>query len=213
MFAAIRRQIRMLFLLFLLPSFLTAQSTYTAQLSGVVTDSSGSVGSGAKVLLGDDATGIVVTTFADDRGTYVFTGLRPGTYSARVEANNFATVERKGVVIAVGQQATIDVVVTPGAVSSSVTVTTQTPLLDTANASLGSDVTNEYVWDIPLTNRSFFGLVFLAGGVTETAGQGTEDSYPAGINFVSNGQPSWASAPVTNLSFIFRLSIAARWSG
>src|SRR2546422_8127492 len=48
-------------------------------------------------------------------------------------------------------------------------VTTQAPLLDTADASLGTDVTNEYVRDIPLTNRSFFGLVFLAGGVTETA--------------------------------------------
>src|SRR5437867_1922445 len=51
-----------------------------------------------------------------------------------------------------------------------------------------SDVTNEYVRDIPLANRSMFGLVFLAGGVTETAGQGTNDSYPSGTNFVSNGQ-------------------------
>src|ERR1700736_4714552 len=39
-----------------------------------------------------------------------------------------------------------------------------------------------------LPDRSFLGLVFLAGGVTETAGQGTQDSYPAGTNFVSNGQ-------------------------
>ena len=91
-------------------------------------------------------------------------------------------------VLAVSQQANINVVVTPGSVSTSITVTTQTPLLDTANASLGTDVTNEYVRDIPLSNRSYFGLVFLAGGVTETAGQGTEDTYPTGTNFVSNGQ-------------------------
>ena len=64
----------------------------------------------------------------------------------------------------------------------------QAPLFDTGNASLGTDVTNEYVRDIPLSNRSMFGLVFLAGGVTETAGQGTDDSYPTGTNFVSNGQ-------------------------
>ena len=75
-----------------------------------------------------------------------------------------------------------------GSVTTSVTVTDQAPLLDTGNASLGTDVTNEYVRDIPLINRSFFGLVFLSGGVTETAGQGTAVSYPCGTNFVSNGQ-------------------------
>jgi hypothetical protein len=174
--------------LLLFPTVLPAQSTYTAQLSGVITDSSGGVVPGAKVLLTDDSTGIVVTALSDERGIYTFTGLRPDTYTLRVEANNFAAVERKNVILAVSQQATLDVTVTPGTVSTSVTVTTQAPLLDTANASLGTDVTNEYVRDIPLTNRSFFGLVFLAGGVTETAGQGTEDSYPTGTNFVSNGQ-------------------------
>ncbi|HXA00214.1 MAG TPA: TonB-dependent receptor [Candidatus Dormibacteraeota bacterium] len=177
------------FLLFLFaPAILMAQSNYTAQLSGTVTDTSGGVVPGAKVVITDDGTNISMTATTNDHGEYVFTGLRPATYTLRVEANNFATVERKGLVLAVSQRATVDVVVTPGSVSTSVTVTTQAPLLDTADASLGTDVTNEYVRDIPLTNRSFFGLVFLAGGVTETAGQGTDDSYPSGTNFVSNGQ-------------------------
>ena len=67
-------------------------------------------------------------------------------------------------------------------------VTTAAPLLDTESAAIGTDVTNEYVRDIPLYNRSFYGLVFLAGGVTETTGSGINDNYPAGTNFVSNGQ-------------------------
>jgi len=170
------------------PLLLSAQANYTAQLSGTVTDSSGGVVPGAKVIVTDDATNIPVTAITDEHGAYVVTGLRPATYTFRVEANNFSAVERKSLVLAVNQRATLDITVTPGSVSSSITVTTQAPLLDTADASLGTDVTNEYVRDIPLTNRSFFGLVFLAGGVTETAGQGTEDSYPTGTNFVSNGQ-------------------------
>ena len=165
-----------------------AQSTYTAQLTGVVTDSSGAVVPGAKVILVDNATGIAANTQTDDRGIYVFTGIRPAKYSIRVEARNFAAQERKDVVLAVSQQASLDFSLAPGTVTETVTVTEQTPLLDTASASLGTDVTNEYVRDIPLPNRSFFGLVFLAGGVTETAGQGTQDSYPSGTNFVSNGQ-------------------------
>jgi len=171
-----------------LPALLCSQATYTAQLTGTVTDSSGGVVAGAKVILSDEATNIEATATTDDRGVYGFTGVRPGSYMLRVEAKDFATVERKDLVLAVNQRATLDVTLNPGAVLASVTVTTQPPLLDTANASLGTDVTNEYVRDIPLTNRSFFGLVFLAGGVTETAGQGTEDSYPVGTNFVSNGQ-------------------------
>ena len=188
MSAAFRKMFYFLALLLLLPALLAAQSTFTAQLSGVVTDSSGGIVPGAKVVLTEDATNISLTAVTDGRGTYFFTGLRPSTYTLRVEATNFAFVQRRGVVLAVSQQATVDIVVTPGSVSEHVTVTTQAPLLDTADASLGTDVDNQYVRDLPLSNRSFFGLVFLAGGVTETAGQGTQDSYPQGTNFVSNGQ-------------------------
>jgi len=167
---------------------LAGQSTYTAQLTGVVTDASGGVVPGAKVTLTDQATSVSQSYATDGRGVYVFTGVRPGTYNIRAEAPNLATRERKGMVLAVSQQATLDFTLSPRGVSESVTVTGQAPLLDTGNASLGTDVTNEYVRDIPLPDRSFFGLVFLAGGVTETAGQGTADSYPTGTNFVSNGQ-------------------------
>src|SRR5450755_3068772 len=164
------------------------QSTYTGQLSGEVTDSSGAVIAGAKITLTDTATNTQTTATTDTKGVYVLTGLRPGTYTILVEAANLGSVERKDVVLAVSQQANVNFMLSPGTVTTSVEVTDQAPLLDTGNASLGTDVTNEYVRDIPLINRSFFGLVFLSGGVTETAGQGTSDSYPAGTNFVSNGQ-------------------------
>lgn len=165
-----------------------AQSTYTAQLTGVVTDSSGGVIASAKVTLIDQATNVPLTTATNEKGIFALTGLRPATYTIRVEAPNFGTQEKKGVVLGVSQEAKIDFALSPAAVSETVTVTNEAPLLDTGNASLGTDVTNEYVRDIPLPDRSFFGLVFLAGGVTETAGQGTQDSYPQGTNFVSNGQ-------------------------
>jgi len=177
---------------FLLNSILvkraSAQSTYTAQLSGVITDSSGAVIPGAKVTLTDEATGVGATFTTDARGIYVFTGVRPGTYTIRVMAPNMASQERKGVTLAVSQQATLDFTLSPGVISETITVTEQAPLLDTGNATLGTDVTTEYFRDMPLINRSMFGLVFMAGGVTETTGSGTQDSYPSGTNFVSNGQ-------------------------
>jgi Carboxypeptidase regulatory-like domain/TonB dependent receptor len=167
---------------------LHGQSTYTGKLSGEVTDSSGAVIAGAKVTLTDVTTNVKTTVTTDTKGVYVLTGLRPGTYTLLVEAQNLAPVERKDIVLAVSQEANLNFTLAPGSVSTSVTVTEQAPLLDTGNATLGTDVTNEYVRDIPLPDRSFFGLVFLAGGVTEAAGSGIQDSYPAGTNFVSNGQ-------------------------
>jgi len=171
-----------------LPGALLAQSTYTAQLTGVVKDSSDAVVQNAKVTLTDQATNAASTVQTDEHGIYVFTGIRPATYTIRVEAPNFGAQQRKDVVLAVNQQASIDFVVSPGVVSETVTVTEQAPLLDTGSATLGTDITNEYVRDIPLPDRSFFGLVFLSAGVTEAAGSGIQDSYPAGTNFVSNGQ-------------------------
>jgi Carboxypeptidase regulatory-like domain/TonB dependent receptor len=164
------------------------QSGYTAQLTGVVTDSSGAVIPNAKVTLTNEGTNVSVVRETDGRGVYVLTNLRPSTYTIIVEAPNMAPMQRRGLVLAVAQQATLDFTLSPKGVSESVTVTEQAPLLDTGNATLGTDVTNEYVRDIPLYNRSMFGLVFLAGGVTETTGAGTQDPYPNGTNFVSNGQ-------------------------
>ncbi|HEY2822608.1 MAG TPA: TonB-dependent receptor [Candidatus Acidoferrum sp.] len=172
----------------LCPAPAAAQSSYTAQLSGVVSDSSGGVIPGAKVTLTDEGTGVTSTLNTDERGIFVFTGIRPSTYTIKASADGLNSQERKGVVLAVSQQANLDFTLTPGSTTETINVTDQAPLLDTGNASLGTDVTNEYVRDIPLINRSFFGLVFLAGGVTETSGSGTQDSYPSGTNFVSNGQ-------------------------
>jgi hypothetical protein len=173
--------------LILSPS-LHAQSTYTAQLTGVITDSSGGAITSAKVILTDEATNFPASTTTNDKGIYVLTGLRPAKYTLRIEAPGFTPAERRGITLAVSQETTLDLSLSPRGVAETVTVTEQVPLLDTGSASLGTDVTNEYVRDIPLVNRSFFSLVFLAGGVTETAGQGTQDSYPQGTNFVSNGQ-------------------------
>ena len=91
-------------------------------------------------------------------------------------------------VLAVDQQTTLNFTLSPGAVTTAVEVNTTAPLLDTESSTLGTEVTNEYIKDIPLPGRNFFGLAFLSGGVTETAGSGTTDNYPQGTNFVSNGQ-------------------------
>src|SRR6266550_2682815 len=173
-----------------------SQASYTAQIRGVVKDQSGALVANATVTITNDATGISETARSDDHGLYILTGLRPAVYTIKADAAGFRPAAEKNVVLQVAQQTTIDFTLHPLGLITTVEVTTAAPLLDTENASLGTDVTNEYVRDIPLYGRSMFGLVFLAGGVTETSGSGITDNYPTGTNFVSNGQRN-ATAQVT----------------
>jgi hypothetical protein len=169
-----------------IPAF--GQASYTAQVRGVVKDQSGAMMPNATVTITNDATGISTTAHSDANGLYILTGLRPAGYTIKAEREGFRTAEQRNVVLQVDQQTTIDFELHPVGVSTTIEVTEAAPLLDTESATIGTDVTNEYVRDIPLYNRSMFGLVFLAGGVTETTGSGINDNYPSGTNFVSNGQ-------------------------
>jgi len=170
------------------------QASYTAQVRGVVKDQSGALVTRATITITNDATGIAVTAHTDDHGLYILTGLRPAVYTIKVEGAGFRATEEKNVVLQVDQQTTIDFTMHPLGVITTVEVTEAAPMLDTENAAIGTDVTNEYVRDIPLYGRNPFGLVFLAGGVTETSG--SDLGYPAGTNFVSNGQRN-ATAQIT----------------
>ncbi|HWO29708.1 MAG TPA: carboxypeptidase regulatory-like domain-containing protein, partial [Candidatus Acidoferrum sp.] len=165
-----------------------AQGNYRAQLRGVVSDATGAVVTNATVTIRNIGTNISSAAHTDDKGSYYFTGLLPTTYDVKAEASGFRSAERTGVVLAVDQEASLNFRLEVAGTLATMIVTTTQPLLDTDNATLGTDITSEYVKELPLINRSFFGLMFLSAGVTEVAGSGTQDSYPSGTNFTSNGQ-------------------------
>jgi hypothetical protein len=164
------------------------QGSYEAQVRGTVTDATGAVVVNALVTITNDATNISQTGRTEEHGQYFFVNLRPATYTVRAEFKGFRISEKKNVVLQVDQQTTVDFVLHPTTVSETMEVTETAPLLDTESATLGTDITGEYVHELPLLNRDFFGLTFLAAGVTEVAGSGTQDNYPSGTNFTSNGQ-------------------------
>ena len=184
-----RRRLVFLAGLFLVGSmFGYAQAGYEAQLRGTVTDPAGSLVPDASVALINTATGIRAMAKTNSSGVYTFNGLRPGTYRLRVESKSFAPSEQSGLVLGVSQQAVVDVTLQLGSLASSVTVTDSAPLLDSGSANIGTTISGDSTRNIPLYGRSYFGLVFLAGGVSESPGSGAGDSYPSGTNFVSNGQ-------------------------
>jgi Carboxypeptidase regulatory-like domain/TonB dependent receptor len=172
----------------LLHQHLIGQASYQAQIRGVVSDATGAVIPAVAVTITEVGTNVAQTAKTDRSGGYILRALRPSTYLVRVEAPGFRPMEQKGVVLAVGQETSLNFTLRPAGTSTEVQVTEAAPLLDTESSGLGTDVTSQYLKEIPLLNRNFFGLVFLNAGVSESAGSGTADSYPSGTNFVSNGQ-------------------------
>jgi len=168
--------------------FVWAQGNYRAQLRGVVSDPTGAAVANATVTIRNVGTNISSSVHTDAKGSYYFTGLAPTIYVVTAAASGFRSAERTGVVLAVDQESSLNFKLEVAGAMATMTVTSTQPLLDTDNATLGTDITSEYVKELPLINRSFFGLMFLSAGVTEVAGSGTNDSYPSGTNFVSNGQ-------------------------
>src|SRR6202050_423367 len=164
------------------------QSNDQGEIRGTISDSRGAVIPGASVTLVDVGTNVAQKTTSNDHGLYVFTALHAANYRMLVESNGFGPVEKAGIALDVNQQTTLNVTLKPAAANASVTVEATPVLLDADNATLGTDVGTKYLTQIPLENRDPFGLAFLAAGVTETAGSGIQDGYPAGTNFVSNGQ-------------------------
>ena len=165
-----RRQAHVLYLLvvvLLLAQIALAQASYTAQLRGLVTDHTGAVIPDAKVTATDNGTNISTTVPTDSSGHYIFSSLRPTTYTLRVESRGFEAAVQKNLVLAVSQQATLNVTLKPAGVATEVQVTDTAPLLDTGSGSLGTEVTNEFVTRIPLQNRDTSQLVYLSAGVTQ----------------------------------------------
>src|SRR5579863_7418174 len=122
-------------------TFAAAQGSYRAQLRGVVSDASGAVVHNATVTITETGTNISSAAHTDDKGEYFFTGLRPSTYSVKVQIAGFRTAQKTGVVLAVDQEASLNFSLTPASVSEKVEVSTAAPLLDTESATVGTDVT------------------------------------------------------------------------
>jgi hypothetical protein len=178
--------VAMVALLWICP--MRAQSTNEGVLRGTVSDAAGEVVPGARLTLTNVGTNVAQNAVSDGRGGYTFRALPPATYKMLTETGGFGAVEQDNITLSVNQEATLNVTLRPATVTSSVTVKAVPVLLDSEDATLGTDVGSKYLVQIPLIDRDSFGLTFLAGGVTETTGSGIADSYPSGTNFVSNGQ-------------------------
>jgi len=183
MLSDIRRFSILLAVILVLAAGLYGQS-FTAALRGVVTDSSGAVVPGAKVIITEAERNVQHPVITDDAGRYNATSLPPGPYTITVEAQGFKKQSRPTFQLLVQQQATIDFQLEVGDVNTTVEVTGSAELLNTTIANLGQVVENKYIISLPNIGRNTMGLTYLTPGVVGSGGRANSDNN---TNFVANG--------------------------
>jgi outer membrane receptor protein involved in Fe transport len=132
-----------------------AQITATANLNGIVKDTSGAVVPGAKVTITSTQTGATRTAISDAIGSYSFVLLPPDTYALQIVESGFKTATVNGLNLYVGQTITQNVVLSPGAVQQTVEVNSTALLLQPTSTDVGTVVTPTTVESLPLNGRDF----------------------------------------------------------
>ena len=151
-----------------------AAQTVGASLQGIVTDSTGAALPGAEVVVIAIATGGVWELKTDATGHYSVPVLQPGQYEVHVTQTGFQTVTRRGIELAVGQNAVIDVRMELGRIAEEMTVTGESPVVNTTSGAVSGLVGDKEIRELPLNGRSFQQLALLQTGVTPALAAGND---------------------------------------
>ncbi len=166
----------------------TGAGQTTASLVGTVTDSSGAVIPGVTVTALQKETRLMRKAESNDSGVYQIPSLPVGTYSVVAELPGFKRKTITGVVLQVNQEAKLDFMLEIGELTDTVTVSGQSPLLQTEGAAVGQVIDNRYNTQIPLNGRDFSQLILLVPGSAQR---------PGGVTFASGASTGSLGSGVT----------------
>lgn len=136
-----------------------------AEISGRTTDEQGAVLPGVAIVVTNEATGVFREITSSAEGTYLASQLVPGTYKVVARLSGFRTVERTGLQLQVGTTMRINLELAVGGLEETVTVTGQSPLVDTSSARVGGNIGTAELSELPAMNRNYFAAVALLPGV------------------------------------------------
>ncbi len=167
----------------MLPAAVFGQA-YFGTVSGELTDATGAVVQGAKVVLTDQQKGFTFYTTSDSSGRYLFRSIPPGLYMVSVEAQGFGKTQ-SAFKLDINENATANLTLKVVGATQTVMVEAQAQAIQTEDAETGQVVNRRFINDLPLIDRNIESLTSLAPGVTEMDDQCPEPCL--GTNFVSNG--------------------------
>lgn len=152
----------------------------TATINGIVTDPSGKVVPGAGVTATDIDRGTAWPTKTNGEGFYNLRQLPVGRYSVSVTASGFRTAVNSEVELRLNQVSEVDVQLTVGSNSETVSVTTDAPLLQTETTDVGSVIDARTNVSLPLASRNYLQLTLTTPGAVTPQPAGFENGQNAG---------------------------------
>ena len=172
-------------------------------VTGSVQDATGAMVPNAEVTLTSTDNGLTLQTKADAGGVYVFPSAKVGNYKVSANAPGFETTTQENVHLDVQDRLNIKLVLQPGTVSQTVTVSSAPPLLQTQEASVGQVMSARTINDTPLNGRNWVYIAQLAAGVDPSngsRGNGKGDFNANGQraeqnNFILDGIDNNSGAP------------------
>ena len=187
------------------------------RITGRVTDPGGALIPNASVRAVSIQTNIAVRAVSNNSGNFEIPNLIPGEYRVFVQAEGFKRLERGPLEVRVGDVLNLDLQLEIGAVTESLTVTAQAPLLESATASIGQVTDNKRVTELPLPGSNPMYLTQLTPGVISsnppthgwmpqavnsvndsvagTSGRSSEFTLDGAPNMTQNGQPALVPPP------------------
>jgi hypothetical protein len=156
--------------LFLVAGMASAQSLAT--LKGFINDETGGRLPGSTVVVRNVDTGLERNLITDASGFYVAHRLQPGNYTLTASLTGFQTVVRENIVLLVGQIIDLDVTLGVASVEEAITVTAESPILESTRSSTQWYVTNDEIENLPIQGRDFVQFAKLTPTVKEEPGRG-----------------------------------------
>ena len=169
-----------------------AFAQFTASIQGEVKDQSGAGVAKASVQIVNTATAVTAVATSDDAGNYRFVSLAPGQYKITVQAAGFAKAEAD-VTLLTEQNLNVPISLRVGSISESVVVSTQAPIVDTADSRTQLTIESGAVAQLPIIGRNLVTLVTMAPGVSGL-GTSTSGSPASGVDNYSTEEQVDASA-------------------
>jgi hypothetical protein len=156
-----------------------AACAQTAQITGRVTDPTGAVVSAADVAVINSDTGVRFSAQTNHEGYYTVSRLEPGAYRIEIRQPGFKPVLRSGIVLQVDQTARLDFVLEVGAVTETVEIRGEAPLVESETSNVGQVVNNTSIVEMPLNGRNAWDLSILVGATIYVSGTGDGGEIPA----------------------------------
>jgi outer membrane receptor protein involved in Fe transport len=172
----------------LLLALTTWGQTTTGTMSGVIRDAQDALVPNAQVIVRNIDTGAARATMTDDLGRYNVPSLPPGQYEVRAERMGFRTAIQRGVTVAVGGTATVDLTLQVGALSEVVEIRNEEPLIEPTRAEISRVITRQTIESLPIIGRNFVDFAKLSTGVApgrENVGGGAFKEPDLGVGIAS----------------------------